>query len=61
MVTQRIDPVLGGGYVKVGDVYWGAVAEDNSPIDEGEIVEILAITGNKFVVRRNTCSNNEQK
>ncbi|MBE5816138.1 MAG: NfeD family protein [Clostridiales bacterium] len=61
LVTQRIDPVTGTGYVKAGDVYWGAVAEDNLPIEEGEIVEILAITGNKFIVRRNTCGNNGQK
>ena len=64
IVTQRIDPITGEGYVKVGSVYWGAVAEDSLPIEEGEIVEILAITGNKFVVRihkEESSSNNSEE
>ena len=41
------------GSVKISDVIWSAVPEDDTQtIEEGEIVEILAIQGNKLVVKR---------
>lgn len=39
------------GAVKVGDVIWTAVTEDETAIGEGEKVEITAIKGNKLVVK----------
>ena len=39
------------GSVKVGDVVWTAAPqEEESTIEEGEIVEIVAIKGNKLIV-----------
>ena len=40
------------GIVQLGDVKWTAVGiEDNTKIDAGTVVEIVAISGNKLIVR----------
>ena len=44
---------LNYGEIKVNGVIWTAVNEDSSkPINENEVVEIVAIQGNKLVVRK---------
>ena len=41
------------GSVKVGDVVWSAIPEDETQtIEEGVIVEIVAIQGNKLIVKK---------
>lgn len=51
MVTEPIDRMSGSGQVKVGGQIWSAVSEDGSPIDKGQVVEVLRISGVKLVVR----------
>ena len=44
---------LNYGEIKVNGVIWTAVNEDSSkPINENEVVEIVAIQGNKLVVKK---------
>ena len=51
MLLETIGP-LQRGEVQLGDVKWTAVGmEDNSKIEAGTIVEIVAISGNKLIVR----------
>lgn len=40
------------GEVKVNGLTWTALSIDNSPIEQGELVEIVSITGNKLYVRK---------
>ena len=39
------------GYVKIGGEEWAAITEDNNSIALSEKVEVLAIDGNKVIVR----------
>jgi len=51
MLLESIGP-LQRGVVQLGDVKWTAVGmEDDSKIEAGIIVEIVAISGNKLLVR----------
>ena len=44
---------LNYGEIKVNGVIWTAVSEDSrEPILEGEVVEIVAIQGNKLIVKK---------
>lgn len=49
-VTERIDNIAQSGYVKINDVYWAARSEDNSIIEQGTLVEVKNIQGNKLIV-----------
>lgn len=40
------------GSIKVNDVVWTAVSEDGSQINAGELVKIIKVDGNKFMVRK---------
>ncbi len=40
------------GAVKINDVEWTAVADDGSEIGEGELVEVVAVSGNKLKVKK---------
>lgn len=65
IVTSNIDSIIGEkgvliskidllhhGKVKVHDVIWTAIAsEENQIIDKGSVVVILAVSGNKLVVK----------
>ncbi len=52
LVTKGIAP-LNPGEVKVGAIYWTAIAqEETSSIPEGETIEVVAVDGNKLVVRK---------
>lgn len=51
MLLEKID-TLHRGTVQLGDIKWTAVGmEDNTKITEGKVVEIVAISGNKLIVR----------
>ena len=51
MLLEAIGP-LQRGEVQLGDVKWTAVGiEDNAKIAAGTVVEIVAISGNKLIVR----------
>ena len=51
MLLEKID-AFHRGAVQIGDVKWTAVGiDDNSKIEEGKVVEIIAISGNKLIVR----------
>lgn len=39
------------GAVKIGDIVWSAVTEDESAISKGKNVEIVAVRGNKLIVK----------
>ena len=49
-VTEKIDNIAQTGYVKINDVYWAARSVDNSVIEEGALVEVKEIQGNKLIV-----------
>jgi membrane protein implicated in regulation of membrane protease activity len=40
------------GSIKINDVEWTAVTEDDSTIEKGEMVEIVKIKGNKVIVKK---------
>lgn len=50
LVTEAIDPILGGGMVKVGGQVWRATA--STPIAAGERVRVAEISGTRVVVYR---------
>lgn len=52
VVVERIDNVNGEGCVKVDGKYWSARSDDGSPIEDGETVEVVAVSGVKLVCRR---------
>ncbi|MDO5330298.1 MAG: NfeD family protein [Bacillota bacterium] len=50
-LTDGID-LLHSGVVLIGDVSWTAIAEkEDEVIEKGSIVEVLAVSGNKLIVR----------
>lgn len=50
-LTKGID-MLDSGVVLIGDVEWTAIAnEDNAIMKEGETVEVVAVQGNKLIVK----------
>lgn len=49
-VSERIDNLAQSGYVKINDVYWAARSADNTVIEQGELVRVTAIQGNKLIV-----------
>lgn len=51
MLMEKIDS-LHRGLVQIGDVKWTAIGiEDDTKIEKGAVVEIIAISGNKLIVR----------
>ena len=52
VVTVKLDPVSGGGQIKVMGQEWSARAESGEVIEVGERVEIVGLSGVKAVVRR---------
>lgn len=51
VLLEKID-AFHRGAVQIGDVRWTCVGlDDNSKIEEGKVVEIVAISGNKLIVR----------
>lgn len=50
-VTRDI-PLEGKGYVKIGGEEWSAVEQESRAVLQGARVEVLAIDGNKVVVRQ---------
>lgn len=38
------------GTIKINDVVWSAISEDNTPIEQGRKVKVLDIKGNKYIV-----------
>lgn len=54
IVMTEIDNIQGVGLVNVGGQEWSARSDDDSKIiPAGSVVEILAISGVKLIVRRN--------
>ncbi len=51
IVTRAIDGADGSGRAKVGGEDWRAVCPDDSHIDIGQKIEVLAVEGTKLVVR----------
>ena len=51
VVIEPIDGINATGQVKVKGQIWSAVSENNKPIDKGERVEVLKISGVKLVVK----------
>lgn len=52
---KLIDPIDGQndtGTIKVNGVVWSVVSQDEKPIASGERVEIIEVSGNKFVVKQ---------
>ena len=49
------------GSVKIADVVWSAIPDkEEETIEEGTIVEILAINGNKLIVKKSDLNNTNQ-
>lgn len=40
------------GTIKINDLYWSCISNDNKPIEKDSEVEILAFEGSKVIVRR---------
>ncbi len=40
------------GSVKINDVVWSAIGENQQTIEAGEVVEIVKISGNKMIVKK---------
>lgn len=52
VVVGRIDPLEGGGLVRVMGQMWSAVSADDSAIETGEHVIVKGISGVKLIVER---------
>lgn len=52
IVTVKLDPINGGGQIKVMGQEWSARSEDGDAIEAGEKVKIVGLSGVKAVVRR---------
>lgn len=50
MVTKTIDNLRGTGQAVVNGLEWSAKSRDETIIDEGAIVRIVAVEGVKLVV-----------
>ena len=51
VVTEKID-ILHHGCVKINDVSWTAIAQNETDnIQAGSIVDVLAVSGNKLIVK----------
>jgi len=49
------------GSVKIADVIWSAIPEkEEETIEEGTIVEVLSIKGNKLIVKKSDLNNTNQ-
>lgn len=51
LTTQPVDGAYSNGRVKVGGEDWRAVSPDDSHIDAGQKIEVIAVEGTKLVVR----------
>lgn len=54
VVTETIDNLRAEGCVKVGGQLWSARSDFDETINEGEIVEIVAVSGVKLICRKIT-------
>ena len=52
VVTETIDNLRSEGCVKVNGQLWGARSDLNDVINDGEIVEIVAVSGVKLICRK---------
>jgi membrane protein implicated in regulation of membrane protease activity len=52
VVVEKIDNVAGEGCVKIDGKYWSARTEDGVVVEDGEIVEIVAVSGVKLICRK---------
>ena len=52
VVVEKIDNVAGEGCVKIDGKYWSARTEDGVVAEDGEIVEIVAVSGVKLICRK---------
>lgn len=50
-VTETINNIENTGYIKLNDVSWRAESADDSIIEEGKIVEVIEIRGNRLIVK----------
>jgi membrane protein implicated in regulation of membrane protease activity len=51
-VLERIDPAFAKGRVIIGGEDWRATSADNTVIEEGSSTLVVAVDGNKVVVKR---------
>lgn len=51
MITKEI-PEEGKGYAKIGGEEWVAIGENNEAIELGAKITVLAIDGNKLIVKQ---------
>ncbi len=61
LVLKKAITFEANGEVKVGDVVWTAVSEDKSAINKDTRVEVVAIKGNKLVVKPKEAEETEKK
>ena len=54
VVTETIDNLRAEGCVRVGGQLWSARSDFDETINEGEIVEIVAVSGVKLICRKIT-------
>lgn len=52
LVLNEINPIKDQGTVKVLGQIWSAVSNDGKPINEGETVKVLSISGVKLTVKK---------
>ena len=52
VVAEAIDNIRAEGCIKINGQLWSAKSEDGSVISQGEIVEIIAVSGVKLVCRK---------
>ena len=53
IVTEEIDNIQARGAVKINGLVWSARAFDNSVIEQGAVVTVKEINGNKLFVEKN--------
>ncbi len=52
IVTKEINNIAATGEIKVGGKYWTARSEDETIIEAESVVEIIAISGVKLIVKQ---------
>ncbi|MBQ8319404.1 MAG: NfeD family protein [Clostridia bacterium] len=52
VVTKAIDNLKEEGEIKLGGLYWTARSADETPIEEGAVVLVEKLRGNKAIVKK---------
>ena len=51
-ITEAVDPATGQGRISIGGESWKARTADDSPLPEGQKVEVVGVEGLRLIVKK---------